>query len=444
MMENSGSFIDREQLRQDALEKNTAQTAFEGFLTKFPKRSRELHWTGNVLYGSLNLACLAENKIMKLKALVFKEGCITELRNIPEGIEVLHCPGNLLKELRQLPSTLKDLDVKSNTLEKIDLAGCKHLAKMVVSYNKLSQLPSLPESLDTLYCDHNRIGLLDLQPNIRLKILHCQENAHLRLVHIPASIVDGHYPSVLSQGLSKYSKWMKENDKEALGKYFQIKGNYEKTLRDKRRAASDTNKIELPKCIGCGKAVGMVFSIKSRSYQARCGGNPPCEWNMVIKRGQYVPRQDVIEAYRQDVQEMKEKIIQQKMVTLFRHMGEQKSSELFEQQLKAYESAKKYLDELESDHKELLDNEQKKAQIEQLQLEMNEALKLVKAAREKEEYDEAAEIQYKTILPKSQQIQRMQYEYMRMYLEKASTPPPCSILLQEQVHPEKMEMRLDV
>jgi hypothetical protein len=62
MMENSGSFIDREQLRQDALEKNTAQTAFEGFLTKFPKRSRELHWTGNVLYGSLNLACLAEIK----------------------------------------------------------------------------------------------------------------------------------------------------------------------------------------------------------------------------------------------------------------------------------------------------------------------------------------------------------------------------------------------
>ena len=60
-----------------------------------------------------------------------------------------------------------------------------------------------------------------------------------------------------------------------------------------------------------------------------------------MHRGQYVPREDVLTTYYNDVEDMKEKIIQQKMSTLFRHMGEQKAAALFEEEMTAYKSANK-------------------------------------------------------------------------------------------------------
>ena len=149
---NPEGLIDKEKLREDALEKNDAQTIFETFLKKFPKKSRELIWSGRTLHGSLNLSCLEEFRIRKLKTILFRDGCITELKNIPEGLEILHCEGNLLKELSALPTSLKQLHLKSNMLEKLNLSPCKELELLHISYNRLSELANLPETLQTLLC----------------------------------------------------------------------------------------------------------------------------------------------------------------------------------------------------------------------------------------------------------------------------------------------------
>lgn len=429
--------IDKEKLREDALEKNDAQAIFETFLKKFPKRSRELIWSGRTLHGSLNLACLEEFRVRKLKTILFRDGCITDLKNIPDGIELLHCEGNLLRELPALPASLKQLHLKSNLIEKLNLSPCKQLESLTVSYNRLTELPNLPETLQTLLCDHNQIRTLDLKPNIHLTILHCQNNPDLTLHHIPESVVQGEYPVLRKTGASSIeSKSIKSNEKlkEDLGKYFQIKTQYEKKYKQLR----ETRTQELPKCIGCQKPVGMLFSSKYRKYQARCGGNPPCEWKIEIARGQYVPREDVLYTYLQDVESMKQKIIEQKMITLFRHMGEQKASELFQEQMKAYESANKYLEELKREQNELYNNEDIQEKIDQYQLEINQALQQVKIALKEGNIDEAVEIQYRTIQPKSQMIQRLQYEYMKMVNNGHS------ILLQEPVSLHKTEIRLDV
>ena len=425
---NPEGLIDKEKLREDALEKNDAQTIFETFLKKFPKKSRELIWSGRTLHGSLNLSCLEEFRIRKLKTILFRDGCITELKNIPEGLEILHCEGNLLKELSALPTSLKQLHLKSNMLEKLNLSPCKELELLHISYNRLSELANLPETLQTLLCDHNQIRVLDLKPNIHLTILRCQDNPELVLRKTGTTSIEW--------------KTAKSNHKfrEDLGKFFQIKSQYEKKIKELREKQSENKKPlkELPKCVGCEKPVGMVFSLKNRKYQARCGGNPPCEWKIEIARGQYAPREDVLYTYLEDVETMKQKIIEHKMVTLFRHMSEQKAAELFQEQMKAYESANKYLEEIMREQKNLYDNEDIHEKIDQYQLEINQALQQVKLALKEGNVDEAVEIQYRTIQPKSQMIQRLQYEYMKMINDD------YSILLQEPVNLEKTELRLDV
>ena len=202
---------------------------------------------------------------------------------------------------------------------------------------------------------------------------------------------------------------------------------------------SNKKEIILPKCIGCEKNVGMVFSNKNRKYQARCGGNPPCNWNMVVNRGQFVQREDVIDAYIADVQNMKEKVIQQKMIALYRHMSDDKSSQMFENQMKAFTSASEYLDSLISTQKEYFENEDTLKMIEDKQLEINIALQTVKQELKNHNLREAVEIQQTVIQPLSQSIQRLQYEVMDMIMNDR---PLQSILLQESVQSYKLEMNM--
>lgn len=437
-------WFDKEKMRENALERNDAQQIFEEYLEKFSKRKREFKMN-EPLHGTINLGILEEKGYKNIKTIIFGNGSITDIRNIPEGIQTLYCTHNLLREVSGLPTTLIDLNVSHNMLTKLDLSKSVDIKRVHVSFNDLESFVSLPESLELLHCNNNRLQELDLKRNIHLKILHCSNNDKLRLENVPESVVDFSPPSNIYQHVSSedsITKYTSETYKQELDTYFRIKAKYENKLRINRKEKK--NKGILPSCIGCGKNVGMTFSMKNRKYQARCGGNPPCTWNIVVQRGNFVPRIDVMEAYAKDVQDMREKVIQQKLITLYRHMDDTKSSDIFQQQMVAYKSANAYFEELTAEYKNMFENEEKIAEINEKKLEINIALQRVKTALKNGELEEAVEIQYKEIQPLSQSIQRLQYEVMRM-INKITNKGAWvnSILLQETVFPEKLEMNLD-
>ena len=234
--------------------------------------------------------------------------------------------------------------------------------------------------------------------------------------------------------------------------YFKIKGLYESEMIKKRK--KNKKRIVLPNCRGCEKPVGMVFSRDDGKYQARCNGNPPCDWNIVLHRGAFQHRLDVLYTYLNDVETMKENIIKQKMATLFHHMGEKKATELFEQQMKAYTAANSYLDELKAKQEELYFNEEKEEELKLKQIKINNALERVKTALREDMIDDAVEIQYKEIFPLSQSIQKMQYEIMEMVhsarvKSKQTGTEDSTIdtntnnyLVQEPLHFTKLEINL--
>lgn len=421
--------------RAIALDLNTAQVEFEAILKKTSKRKRELH-IPIPLYGALNLAVLKQNNYNKIKALLFSKGSLTTLLNVPEGIEVLYCNDNLLKELKDLPESLIELEAGMNMLEKIDIAKCKSLAKLQVSFNELAELEHLPESLKTLHCNHNRLKKLDLRQTVSLTTLHCHENPSLQLESIPSSVIDGKYPEKFSQLKNKSIEVTSQEYKRELADYFKLKSMYQNG--EQRVTKEHGEKL----CPGCKKKVGVVFSNKNRKYQARCGGNPPCTWNIVIHRGQYESRETIMQTYTQYVEELKEKIIQQKMSTLFRHMGEQKAAKMFEEEMTAYKKANAYLEELKKEYNELFANETAREQMEQKQKHFNELKEQVNVLLKEDKVREAVEIQYREMMPLAKDIQRMEYDTMRVYLEEDTNHDVKQILLQEEVAPEKMEINL--
>ena len=405
------SSMDKVQRRKSVLEGyNTAQDDFELFLKKVPKKTTELN-VSRVLHGHLNLGVLIQKGFTKIESILFQEnGEITSIVNIPDNVKILDCNNNLLEELRDLPESLEELRVSNNLISSLDLSKCKRLIKLYVSFNRLTSLKGFAETLRILQCDHNSIVHLDLATAIRLTTLNCEENPQLVLENLPDTIIDGKYPKRLVQENRKSEEKTSTDYIVSLKEYFKIKGNYEEELRNKRKK----NKKTLPKCRGCEKAVGMVFSRADGKYQARCNGNPPCDWNIVLHRGLFQHRPDVLYTYLDDVEEMKDNIIKQKMATLFHHMGEKKASELFEQQMKAYTSANSFLEELKKKQDELYFNEEKEEDITLKQIKINDALERVKTALREDLIEDAVEIQYKEIFPLSQAIQKMQYEVMEM------------------------------
>lgn len=445
MIQTNDIFFDKKSLQENALEINDAQLVFDQFLSTFSKKSREL-FLNKKMHGLLNLGGLQD--FPNVKTIYLGKNHIVELRNIPKGIERLECSQNLLRDVGELPESLKLLNLKQNALEKVDLSKTKQLELLNVSFNHLESLTSLPESLKVLKCDHNQLTELDLQICIHLEVLYCNHNSKLELKHIPDTLIDSRYPKeflhhdtttgcdiVTHHGSS--DKYI-----EQLNKYFEIKSEYERKQKELREKSKDQNETKFPKCHGCGKNVGMAFSNKNRKYQARCNGNPPCEWNMVISRGQFIPREDMLYTYYHDVEELKEKIIQQKMITLYHHMTDEKSAEIFEQQMTAYESAKKFLDELILDEKNLYSGDRKLELMQEAEYQMNQSLEEVKQFLKDMNIQDAVEIQYKKVRPLSQKIQRLQYEKMRM-VEIHDHPDAEVFLLQEEVIPEKLEINVD-
>lgn len=434
--------MDKEQLRKSVLEENNhAQEELESFLKKIPKNTRELN-IAIALHGHVNLGILTELGFTHVQFVLFQEyGKITSIVNIPEKVKILECQNNLLEELRDLPESLEELRISNNLISSLDLVTCKKLVKLNASYNRLTSLTGLAETLLVLNCDHNYLTRLDLSTTIRLTTLDCEENSQLVLENLPDTIINGKFPKRIVQEHRKSEEKISKDYIVSLREYFKIKGAYEAELTMKRRKKKKT----LPKCKGCEKPVGMVFSSGNGKYQARCNGNPPCEWSIVLHRGAFQNRNDVLYTYLDDVETMKENIIKQKMVTLFHHMGEKKATELFQEQLKAYTSANAFLEDLKKKQDELYFNDEKEEERKLKQMKINDAIERVKTALREDRLEEATEIQYREIFPLSQAIQKMQYEVMEMTRSKEAEVVDDSVknyLIQEPLHFTKLEINL--
>jgi hypothetical protein len=441
--------IDKVQQRIAVLEENNhAQEEFEAFLKKVPKKTKELNIT-IPLHGHVNLSVLSQSGYKNIQFILFQEnGEITSITNIPEKVRILECHNNLLEELRDLPESLEELRITHNLISALDLQKCKKLIKVHVSFNRLKTLTGLSESLILLNCDHNQLVHLNLSTAIKLTTLDCDENPKLVLENIPETIINGKYPKRIIQEHKKSEESISKDYIVSLNDYFKIKGAYDAELISKRRKHKKT--LHLPKCRGCEKAVGMVFLTEDGKHQARCKGNPPCEWSIVLHRGAFQNRSDVLYTYLDDVEKMKEDIIKQKMATLFHHMGEKKATELFAEQMKAFTSANSFLEELQKKQDDLYFNTENEEELKMKKMKINEALERVKTALREDRIDEATEIQYREILPLSQSIQKMQYEVMEMRRAIKPTSKVTDVvdnaiynyLIQEPLHFTKLEINL--
>ena len=95
------------QEREDILrENNTAQTEFENILKNLDLTNTIELNIYTSLFGDLDLSILENEQYKFIRSLIFNEGSITSIKNIPNEISKLVISGNLLTELENLPKSL--------------------------------------------------------------------------------------------------------------------------------------------------------------------------------------------------------------------------------------------------------------------------------------------------------------------------------------------------
>jgi hypothetical protein len=184
----------------------------------------------------------------------------------------------------------------------------------------------------------------------------------------------------------------------------------------------------------------MFFSGKNHKYTAYCGDtSKPCNWKIVLHRGDNYMFRQTMEEMLNILEETKENIIRQKMDTLFNFISEEKSAELFKDQLSLFQKnaqivekyRKKYEDMFFSSHKKEI-IQQKKVKIQDKLIELNT---YIKTQELNEVLNDVVRIQCE-IKGISEFIQREMYEFMEIWINDKSE----FILNQEPVIYSKLEI----
>jgi hypothetical protein len=434
---------------------NTAQQQFLDILENYSKSATELR-IREPLHGDLDLEPLTE--FGNIRALYFLEGEITSIVNIPPRVVSIECAKNLLTELpTELPPALVYLNVSHNYLSTIEVLAVPSLKRLLLEDNKLESVENLPESLEELNLAQNKLTRLNLGGLTKLSKLNISNNPITIVENMTSDIAEfrmENTPTVefrhlaqdvaanLVDGIREGSRAMVVDQpmeyKEALNTYFQLKSKYEKESYEKKRSIYEklgalTNRAarkeairkvaELkPKCIHCKRPVGTVFSKKDDHYLAICGDAAnPCTLNIDLFNGSAKPIVHMMNLFQEDLNDIKENIIGEKMDILFNYISEDKCVALFNKQMKLFQEDTQILNEITDTYREHFDNEYKKNKIVEKKkgifsaIERSRGLLTQYQATENAEFlKEAMQIQVNEILPETTVIRFLENEIMEI------------------------------
>ena len=406
------------------------------------------------LHGDLDFSPLS-GRFSLIKTILLPEGEITSIANIPNGIEVFQCSKNMLFSIENLPGSLLTLNISYNYLTSIDVSTLENLKIMNVSHNEIQRVENLPKTLEEVYCDFNKIEYIDLQGLEVLQKLNVSNNRVTIIENLPENIIEfsmentpsiefrnsaGEIPITSTREIGRQTEQREKTDYiESLNAYFRLKTKYENKLYDdrkkvynkvynkesktsnKRIAQKKASEVKA-KCIHCKRAVGTIFTRKNSRYIALCGDTlNPCKLNIEIYNGFISNIYDMLDLFKEDMEDIKNTIICQKLDTLFNYVTEEESIKLFKKELKLYNENSMIFKEILDEYNSLYNNKEKQEKVamknEKLYRNIESSRQLIneyKTTGNDEFLKTAVQIYVKEMIPEIRSIRLLKHEVMEL------------------------------
>ena len=221
---------------------------------------------------------------------------------------------------------------------------------------------------------------------------------------------------------------------DSLNQYFRYKDKYEELIKKEKNTIvkmaglswgekrSEFAKIK-PKCINCKRPVGSIFSTKvdgdGRHAIAICGDRKtPCPFNININLGLVENIRDNLESDENSLNEYKREVIVDKNDLLFGYINAEEAVERFDKiKEKVAEFTKVYEFTLQT-YLNVVDNEEKKAELKDLQLEFynyldnfNSMVNQYKSTQNTQLIIDAVDLYVNTMNPRANEIMKKKYAY---------------------------------
>ena len=465
-------------------ENNTAQEELEGILSRLDPSIKQLSFS-IPLHGDIDFEILTSKGFRSVEIIQFDKGEITSIRNIPQSVKLLNCSNQLLIDLFDLPIFLEELNCDYNYLTEFSGKNVKKLKKLQISNNRLENLDELPEDLEELYCTNNRLSLLNLSGLKNLKTLHVSENPALIIEHVPEGLVDfksDNSPFAIVQydgpGVpdadSKIGEMNHERAEikidylEALNAYFKLKRTYEQSVLATKRELFKSAKSKAigkrlvatvkPKCINCKRPVGTIFEHKDFKYTAICGDtqlNKKCNLNIQLFGGEFAEESSMMYLYKHSIDKIKQKIVRQKLNTLFNYVSEKEAAKQFTKEMEKYNLENPTYNELLDLHNDMYFSRENKEEIREKMEDINGLLSQYNAIIDdyKKNYEntellrDAVRMYTKEIIPEMENLRRLKHELTEMDIRintiGIKTFDITSTLVQRQVALSRINVSLD-
>ena len=419
---------------------NTAQNHFQTIIENIADSIPELT-INDPLHGDLDLSIL--ERFSNIQSLSFGPGEITAIKNIPKSVKKLQCSQNMLIGFENLPDELQELICDRNFIETLRFANHSKLTVLRAEDNKLTELKDLPKGLVEVYVENNQIKTIDFAGATSMRLLHANNNPIDFISNVPETLIDvqtSNYPTMQSVGDNRI-KPLDTNHAvgyiDTLNDYFNLKSNYEKNLRYLRKIAyldaTRANKSKKaamrlvakvkPKCVNCKRPVGTIFSDADEHYTAICGDPDlatKCPLKIDLYRGNASDLESILYNFRDYTEKLKEKIILQKLNTLFGYIDRRRSSVLFDEALKEYNSDSATYRELLEKYNNIHHNDDKKTDIIEKNAKIFEVIDAIQKI--KNDYDadttnsdllhHAMDMQINILQPQIEKLRRIKYPIM--------------------------------
>lgn len=437
--------IVQEEIQSIIDENNIAQEQFSEFLQDKNTMVSELHIEDR-LHGELDLSILEQNGFNNVTSLIFEEGELIRIQNIPDHLEKLVCPYNLLTELTDLPTSLNYLDIQGNYLSELDMLSVPNLTYLNINENQIATLEPLPKKVESLFANNNKLQSLDFQDVNNIKTVHISSNPITVIRNMPDSVEDfvsdynssvrfenSVIPGEKDKADSKEQEGTPKTPfNEAISTYYKMKGEYESNRKiaikkiyrkyeDKTEARSKINDYKHP-CIKCSRPVNTLFFTKDTTIKAKCGDETtPCSLNIVLETGTYTHLQKELVELRDAIQDGKKNFIILKLNSLFGYNTDEDTKNEYNQRLEEYNFFSELYDGALKENNKIYENEERNTLLDTKQTEFHEKVSTLR--RMTSEYNETNNTEYlqlisdmyiKEITPLVKEIQKLRYEHSEM------------------------------
>jgi hypothetical protein len=269
--------------------------------------------------GDIDFSVLAIANVAGVREISIPDGGITSIANLPESLRVLR-----------------------------------------IGKNKLASAPKLPANLETLHIGTTPITYIDLNEHVQLRDVciarpHTDPNMNIvnnwpkgvvRIDHPGRPYIHQFAPEQASKGGASLLKngARKLTVEEALSEYFRMQSSYDERNAAERRKLAATSRAQLrqwmPRCVNCRNIGGTTFAYARGEYSARCAATPqPCILDLRIAVGTFVDAAAVVRASVAEAEDIKTRIIRQRMDAVFGYVSEAGAATAFEKAYAEYVAA---------------------------------------------------------------------------------------------------------